>query len=214
MSFLVPLGGGEVFDFLYPNVGRGKLVELRPGVAYCLRQFYGLVADLVRGAWTRYVRRHNLDLLGTKADLSEFLFGSERTDLSSLRPILEELQSHRCFYCEKKLNGNGHVDHFIPWSRYPLDLGHNFVAAHQRCNSAKADHLAAVEFLGKWVHRNQQFQDDLCQSFEDQSVLYDHEVSLKIAEWSYTSAEMARGLTWKPGQGMIALPNTWREWIE
>ncbi len=36
--------------------------------------------------------------------------------------------------------GTAHIDHFIPWSRYPIDLGHNFVLAHAGCNSAKAYH--------------------------------------------------------------------------
>ena len=34
------------FDFLYENHCEGTLIELRPGVAYCLRQFYGLI-----GTW-------------------------------------------------------------------------------------------------------------------------------------------------------------------
>ena len=41
-------------------------------------------------------------------------------------------------------NDAGAVDHFIPWRRYPLDLGHNFVLAHSACNSSKGDRLAAV----------------------------------------------------------------------
>ena len=35
--------------------------------------------------------------------------------------------------------GTAHIDHFIPWPRYPIDLGHNFVLAHAGCSSAKAD---------------------------------------------------------------------------
>jgi hypothetical protein len=40
------------------------------------------------------------------------------------------------------------VDHFIPWSRYPADLGHNFVLAHDRCINAKSDYLAAYSLAG------------------------------------------------------------------
>ena len=54
--------GRSSFDFLYENHRKGTTIELRPGVAYCLRQFYGLIGDLVRGAWVRYIRRHALDL--------------------------------------------------------------------------------------------------------------------------------------------------------
>jgi len=70
--------GGQKLDFLYDNIGRGRQITLKPGVACCLRKHYSMVADLVRGAWARYVRRFNTDLLGEQADLGEFLFGSER----------------------------------------------------------------------------------------------------------------------------------------
>ncbi len=46
------------------------------------------------------------------------------------------------------------VDHFVPWARYPVDLGHNFVLAHSTCNSSKSDHVASAEYLEKWVDRN------------------------------------------------------------
>ena len=39
------------------------------------------------------------------------------------------------------------MDHFIPWWRYPADLGHNFALAHAECSRKKSDHLAA-EFDG------------------------------------------------------------------
>ena len=39
--------GRSSFDFLYGNRGKGASIELRHGVAYCLRQFHGLIGDLV-----------------------------------------------------------------------------------------------------------------------------------------------------------------------
>src|SRR5262249_57330442 len=65
--------GRSQLDFLYENRGTGTAIELRPGVVYCLRQFYELIGDLVRGAWLRYVCRYNQDVFGTPADLPEFL---------------------------------------------------------------------------------------------------------------------------------------------
>jgi hypothetical protein len=82
--------GGERLDFLYGEVG--ELIELRPGVAACFRKFHALVGDLVRGAWLRYVRQQNLDILGETTDLNEFLFGSERASLAVVRPVLMDLQ--------------------------------------------------------------------------------------------------------------------------
>ena len=103
----------------------------------------------------RYIRKQNSEFMGTTADLMEFVFGSERSNLSAVVPMLMDIQAGRCFYCTGTLNKSSiHVDHFIAWSRYPMDLGHNFVLAHHTCNSAKADHIAAFEHLHSWVDRS------------------------------------------------------------
>jgi hypothetical protein len=108
--------GREQLDFMYENTGSGKTIELRPGVAFCFRKFHALISDLVRGAWTRYVRQNNLDLLGEATDLHEFLFGSERMALVAVRPVLIDLQRGRCFYYRGALmTANTHVDHFVAW---------------------------------------------------------------------------------------------------
>lgn len=203
--------GGHQFDFLYENRGTGVTIKLRSGVAYCLRQFYPLIGDLVRGAWTRYIRRHNQDALGTTSDLVEFLFGSERTDLSIVRNILEDVQSGRCFYCKRVIPRQaGHVDHFIPWSKYPVDLGHNFVVTHQSCNSAKADHLAAAEYLAAWAEQNTVHREQLVEQFNRRGVLYDLPTSVRIADWAYQQAFEAGGLTWAKKKVMVSLPSNWR----
>ena len=145
--------GDEVVEFLYPNAGNGKVIRLKPGVVYCLRAFYGIVKDFVDGAWLRFVRRLNNQSLGQVEDLSAFLFGSERASLDACRPVLMEVQDGRCFYCQKDLTATSEVDHFIPWSRYPVDLGHNFVLADRSCNNHKRDHLAAEDYLGAWSER-------------------------------------------------------------
>jgi len=204
--------GRSQFDFLYENQRRGTSIELRPGVAYCLRQFYELIDDLVRGAWVRYVRRHNQDVLGTTTDLAEFLFGSERSNLSTVREILEDVQSGRCFYCERPLPPHaGHVDHFIPWAKYPVDLGHNFVLAHASCNSAKADHLAAADYLAAWAERNAQHQVYLEDEFTQRGVLHDLPTSVRIAHWAYQQTFDVRGLTWLRKDDLIPLPINWQQ---
>lgn len=71
--------------------GRGRLSGRRvaatsravPASSACGRPWHhGLVTELVRAGWLRYVRKHNASLLGDARDLSSFLFGSERGDLS------------------------------------------------------------------------------------------------------------------------------------
>ena len=148
---LQTLGRGTL-EFLYENRVLGDCIELKPGIMFCFRRFHELMTDLVRGAWVRYVRRFNQQILGTQSDLDEFLFGTQRASLENYLPILREVQQARCLYCEREVQvGAAHVDHFIPWARYLVDLGHNFVLAHNSCNSAKAEHLAALVHLHRWM---------------------------------------------------------------
>ncbi len=213
--------GQQQLDFLYVNSGEGTSIELRPGVAFCLRQFHGLIGDLVRGAWVRFIRgmKQNQDVLGTTVDLYEFLFGSDRSDLSTMVPILTEIQKGSCVYCHKSMAGRiTHVDHFIPWSRYQVDLGHNFVLVHDTCNSAKSDHIAAARHLDAWVERNDRCGTELASAFDDRGVLHDLPTTLRITDWTYTQIAMAKGLTWEKGRTMVPLSGDWerelRELIE
>ncbi len=126
--------GPETLDFLYGR-SESEEIELRPGIAYCFRQFFALVQDLVRAAWLRDVRRLNSDFIGETTDLRDFLFGAERAALTMAKPMLMEIQAGRCFYCSAAMKESvAEVDHFIPWSRYSADLVHNLVLADRQCN--------------------------------------------------------------------------------
>jgi len=148
--------GHHSLAFLYdpPNGKAPATIRLYPGVAYCLRRFHGLAAELVQAAWARWVLQQNLPVIGDTADLHEFLFGAERANLGLVRTPLHDLQRGACFYCNREMRGQTEVDHFVPWALYPLDLGHNFVLAHRECNSAKRDLLASEEHLDAWAERN------------------------------------------------------------
>jgi hypothetical protein len=197
-------------EFLYENRGAGTTVELKPGVAFCLRQFHGLIQELVQGAWVRYVRRQNSVLLGSTTDLVEFMFGSDRTNLNAVVPILKDVQRNLCFYCDRIVTGVPHVDHFIAWSRYPVDLGHNFVLTDASCNAAKADNVAAVEHLERWVERNADFHDVLENAFNDRGIMHDLAATTHIARWSYGQTESSQALTWLRQRELIPLRNDWR----
>lgn len=217
----MPLGklqtlGNTSISFLYDDgpAKAGRIlesIELKPGAAFCLRKFHGLITDLVRGAWVRYVRRYNADDLGSPSDLDEFLFGSERAPLQIYVPILTDLQESRCFYCHREMKRDSiHVDHFIPWSRYPVDLGHNFVLAHSTCNSAKADHLAAAAHLESWVVRNRTAADYLKDTFGRERVLHNSDASHRIAEWAYRTLGQP-AMTWRQGVAFEELPSAWEQ---
>jgi 5-methylcytosine-specific restriction endonuclease McrA len=188
--------GREVLDFLYPNNGRGAHIELRPGIAYCFRQFHPMVQDMVQGAWLRDARALNTELLGESTDLREFLFGGERAILAAVRPVLIDLQAGRCFYCgDRMYPEKTQVDHCIPWSRYAADLAHNFVLADSKCNNRKRDRIPAVEHLARWTERNARSGGEITGALRDRLPV-DLGCSIRVAHWAYAQTEAARGLTW------------------
>lgn len=202
--------GKSTLEFLYPNVGSGNSITLKTGIAFCFRKFYPLIGDLVRGAWVRYVRRFNPDVFGTTSDLHEFLFGSERANLKEVGLVLAEVQHGECFYCQRPLaRRESHVDHFIPWSRYPSDLGHNFVLAHNSCNSAKSDFLAAIVHLDRWLSHIGENGGELGLAFDSRSIFHDVKTSIRIAEWSYRQTFSSQGLTWIKGREYERLAPAW-----
>jgi len=151
-----------------------------------------------------------LDLLGESADLQEFLFGSERSSLAVLVLVLNEIQEGTCFYCSGPLKEQAaHVDHFIPWSRYPVDLGHNFVLAHGGCNGKKSDRLAYSGHLDRWVERTERHAVELTNRFEGSGIVYDLRSSLRIANWAYTQTFDCQGLTWLRGDELVPLQPGW-----
>ena len=204
--------GNQPMEFLYRRLGTGTSIGLEPGVMFCFRHFHGLVTDLVRGAWVRYIRRQNQNVLGSPSDLDQFLFGSERAPLAVYLPILREVQEARCFYCQREVKASderAHVDHFVPWSRYPVDLGHNFVLAHSSCNLAKADHLAAAEHLAKWSERNQTAGAFLNERFAQAKIVHDEKSSHRITRWAYQQAAAVRAMTWIKGAQLEPLEGDW-----
>jgi 5-methylcytosine-specific restriction endonuclease McrA len=185
--------GKEKLDFLYGDSGHDGSIELRSGVAYCFRQFYSLRQDAVRSAWLRNVRCLNGDLLGETLDLREFLFGAERNALRAVRPVLVDLQRGQCFYCGQAIRGEGgHVDHFIPWAKYPIDLGHNFVLADSRCNGKKRDRMPHIDHLARWSERNRNHAGEIVTALKDQ-LPCDLACTNRIAYWATTKRKLQTG---------------------
>jgi hypothetical protein len=201
--------GNEVVDFLYPNTEKGRVICLKPGVAYCLRNFYGILRNLIEGAWVNYIRNLNLQILGHSTDLGSFLFGAERGVLDVYRPILVEIQKNTCFYCHQSIRNRGEVDHFIPWSKYPVDQGHNFVLAHEKCNAKKSDFLAAEEHLGAWIERNNLHSRSMKQFFDQVRVADALESAVSIARWAYSQTASANGLVWVKDDVFRHLGSEW-----
>jgi hypothetical protein len=207
--------GNSTLEFLYPNAMQGRSIRLKPGAMFCFRAFHTFITDMVRGAWIRYVRRYNQDQLGDPTDLDEFLFGSEHVSLTAYASILREVQLSRCFYCGREIRpASDHVDHFIPWAIYPINLGHNFVLADSACNAAKSDHLAAQEHLERWSSRNRKLGSELSAEFDRIGIIHDIHASRTIAEWAYNRAFVVGAETFRARGVFEKLPNGWRKLIQ
>ena len=202
--------GSKRLEFLYKNVDAGGVVRLEPGVAYCFRAFYPMITDVIEGSWSHFVQRRNPQLLGQVVDLRSFLFGYRRSSLAAYRPLLREVQRGRCFYCESNIGARGDVDHFIPWRRYPLDLGHNLVLAHKGCNASKSDLLAAEEHLERWTERSRVCRDELEEGFEKLKAQHDWPATRGVAQCAYSQVHRVGGQVWVVARELRPLSDDWR----
>ena len=201
-------------EFLYENQPKGDFIELKPGVACGLRRCYAVIATRVRGAWIAFVRsvpaNQSLLSLLPEAKLDLFLFGSARAPLVTYRPVLLPLQAGLCFYCDQPLSSQTAVDHFIPWARYPVDFGHNFVLAHAGCNNAKKHALAAFAHLKRWCERNLEHRETLERELDRRDIAHDLPTSLRITTWAYEQIEASKDLVWLKGAALEPLEPGWR----
>ena len=210
------LVGADRLDFLYEEKLVDEGIVLRPGIAQCFREQFPVVQALVQMAWLTFVQRlpANQELLGSTVDLVDFLFGSERTALTAIVSGLRDVQHGRCFYCQAGLHDRVAVDHFIPWSRYPRDLGHNFVLAHDSCNLDKRDMLAAPVHLARWSERNLNDEETLRNVFDEARFMYDLDATQSVVEWQYENAERAGALVWLAKKGQTTrLGSDWSSYF-
>lgn len=191
--------GGETVCHLYPHDKGSDYIRLSPGTLFCMRRFYDLVVSFVRNNWLQKIRefKGNRELIGQEAGLEDFLFGTNRRALGKIGKVLEEIQAGACFYCGKAINVGGEVDHFIPWRRYPMDLGHNFVLAHGNCNRSKRDFLAAPEHRDAWYEQNILNHGALLDEYLTPLVSVDVKRSVAITAWAYQHAARERTRLWR-----------------
>ena len=189
---------GKKVEFLYPERPAEDHISLNPGVAWLFRKYHDLARDLIEVAWIRFIQvlPRNAQLLSQGRELGEFLFGAERKALARVAEVLHAHQGGRCFYCDRPILGAPHADHFIPWSRYPLDLGHNFVLSDAACNLDKRTWLPAAAHLSRWVERNLIAGRALQDAMMPAGMASHLPRTLAVAQWAY-SADFASGAaTW------------------
>lgn len=190
---------GQNFEFLYQFEQSKQRLTLLPQVMFCLRQFSEIIEELCQKRWIDYIRKNssNAPILNKLPNLEQFMFEPTRNQLNAVANVLVELQDCKCFYCNKPMRkGNYAVDHFIPWSMYPSDTGHNFVLADSSCNSKKSNLLACDEFLHKWQERNEEQDLIIVDRISVLGFLTDKERSHKVAEWAYSQGKENKYLMW------------------
>jgi len=189
-------------NFLYATRVSDGCITLCPGVSACLRRFRALIVSSAQAAWAEYVRRHNPEL-GAGSDLDAFLFGADRTAVHAVAPALLDLQQGRCFYTGRAIDvTTAHVDHFIPWAKFPVDSPANLVLASSTANLQKSDYLAALPHVERWRERNAEHRRDLAELGGTRD---DNARVLSIARFTYAQAARIGTLGWLRGRDMQAL---------
>ena len=127
---------------------------LLPGVAWSLAHLSQLLRPFIEMQWQNDLVNFNKAHLKNDR-LSEFLWGTSRTNVAVLAQDLTELQAGYCFYCETKLNTKKiHVDHVLPWSRFLINGVSNLVATDDKCNLNKSDNLPVQKHIQNALDRN------------------------------------------------------------
>jgi TorA maturation chaperone TorD len=85
------------------------------------------------------------------------------------------------------------------------------VLAHDRCNNAKSDHLAAERHLAAWVERNQRQQEELQTRLQEAMLPCDLSAANQVAKWVYQQTDKANGQVWVTEKVLEHLSPVWRQ---
>lgn len=138
--------------------GFDNRIQLLENVGIGLVRLGGVLRPLLHREWARMVARINRL---PRDELERFLFEPEREAVRHLAPALGDLQAGRCFYCAAPVGSRPHVDHVIPFARYPDHSLANLVLTDPACNGNKRDHLPVVDHVWRLRQRNEARADDL-----------------------------------------------------
>lgn len=206
--------GNSVHEFLYRQEDfRDDQIVLLPGVAEVFRGFHSLLTHLIRSGWITQIQRigANQVILGNTEELPNFLFGLERQSLTRFREVLREYQHNTCFYCGRRIRDGGELDHFVPWARYPLDVGQNFVLADKPCNNAKRDFLPAMTHLERWRDKNLAQDGELVEHLAAAGLPSDPARTLVVARWAYQQGVDANAQLWVRKREFVTADEQWRK---
>lgn len=178
---------------LYSFSKKEEYIKLNPRMYEFLTKHKLIIEKMNYYEWAKYLEKVN-DESSTRNLLNNLDYITLRNDLSYYRRILyEELEQHRCFYCDKELVENKiHVDHFIPWSFIKDDNIWNFVLSCQSCNIKKSDKLVPEIYVETLIHRNKVFH--LSDARSTPNLLGENRLR-KIYDWASSNSYKE---TWQP----------------
>lgn len=156
-----------------------------------------LIQRLARTGWITHIKgnHRNHAILGVGDDPSDFLFSPTHQSLAKMSQGLKKLEGNLCLYCDGKTDAFD-IDHFIPFPLYPMELAHNPVSAHPKCNRSKSDAVAARFHLEKWPLRFARQADDIAQIGRDAGIKFDAKTVDRVAHWAYQSGLANRTKVW------------------
>ncbi len=182
-------------EFIYQYSSDRESLTLKPEAVFSLRQFSDFIIQYAKQGWIDHIKQNRLnqEIIGPKDDLEAFLFGCNRSALTSITPILLDYQNGKCFYCNKSVLKNSDVDHFIPWKKYPRDLAENFVLSCPACNRSKSDMLASLPYRDLWIETAVN-NTNRSQEITRYGFISDQECCIKVSSWAYGNSELVNAI--------------------
>jgi 5-methylcytosine-specific restriction endonuclease McrA len=179
-------------------------IDLLPGVREGLAALGSLLRPIIERVWVGdLIARNRLE--SEEHFVYQHLFGSERRAFpTAARKALTGLQDGSCFYCKVRLTARSHIDHFIPWSKYPNDAIENLVLACERCNSSKTDYLATPSLVDNWLSHIKTHGAALSSIADTTNLDSDAHRTIRLAQGKYN--ELADGaVLWQSNRTLTQL---------
>ena len=194
-------------------VARGNAyIDLLPGVREGLAALGSPLRPIIERVWVSdLIERNKLE--SEELFVHQHLFGSERRAFPpAARKALSNLQDGSCFYCKIRLTTRSHIDHFIPWSKYPNDAIENLVLACERCNSSKTDFLPTPSLVGDWLSHIEAHGTTLSTIADKTNLDSDAHRTIRLAQGKYN--ELADGaVLWQSNRTLTQLTATHKRQI-
>ena len=120
---------------------------------YTIQSYSDLLFEIINYRWAQILETYNSSpRISQKIKITD-RGGVKRKSLSKFKKYLN-LDTDRCFICEKKLGTNKSIDHVIPWSYMFSDDLWNLVYVHNGCNSSKSNRITEESSIEKLNERN------------------------------------------------------------